>query len=355
MSDNSSSGESMDVSILNDNIKFGFHMKKFPTFTESVSRLTFTPMNAMQIYISSPRSKVIEIKPDTYPDILNARNVLFLNRITLVIHGCLLYNLAGAVGHRHDKMFEKSLKETMESLTTELDIQVALGGIGVIVHIGACKYREQGIFTIARSIECVLTKPGKYTVRLAKLLGMKMETFINCRRLILENASGSGNQIGWNINDLSNIYDEISKSVQPRVSFCIDTAHSFGAGILDCGDGESVEQFLNEFSERIGLEKLSVIHLNDSRRSKKKGNNAYFNSKKDRHENIGLGWIFSTRERLSVLGEFLKRLIDNKIIIIGEPPHLTDDGNIAPGGRRDWGIVRGILEGLPDKKYHLTW
>src|SRR3989338_10345741 len=109
------------ISLLNDNIKFGFHMKKFPTLTESVSRLGSTPMNAMKLFISSQRSKVIEIKDDSYQDILDARNVIFLNKITLVIHGCLLYNLAGAVGHRHDKNFEKSLKETMESLIVELD------------------------------------------------------------------------------------------------------------------------------------------------------------------------------------------------------------------------------------------
>nr|QBK86319.1 MAG: AP (apurinic) endonuclease family 2 [Marseillevirus LCMAC102] len=331
------------------NYKYGYHSKKNPTLAKTVECKIDTPMTAMQIYIGNRGSKApcscnIE-------DTLCARTALQEHEIYLCIHACLQYNLAGTVNHRHDSNFESALKSTCNGLVKELDIGAGMG-VGVVVHIGSCKDKKQGIYTIARTIESVLTRDTVESVQFAKAFGITRDEFKTRRRVILENAAGEGNKIGSTLEEIATIITEVQKDLRSQIKVCIDTAHAFGAGIYDWGLPSEVKKFYKDFDEIVGLEYLEVFHLNDSRCSEKKANNAFFGSKKDRHENICLGYIFSDKlgkkspegSRVKGLKEFFLQAYVRGIKIIGEPPAKTVDGEPGPGGRRDWGIICDILK-----------
>jgi hypothetical protein len=67
-----------------------------------------------------------------------------------------------------------------------------------------------------------------------------------------------------------------------RVAFCLDTAHAWGAGI-DMADPAAIDELLSAWDARIGLDRLRLMHLNDSRSER--------GSRLDRHEHIGAGRI----------------------------------------------------------------
>jgi endonuclease IV len=102
--------------------------------------------------------------------------------------------------------------------------------------------------------------------------------------LVLENSSGSGFGLGTDLDELAGIARAIDdRGVgADRVGFCLDAAHAWGAGI-DVSDPNAIDAFLAGFDERIGLQRLVMVHLNDSRSA--------FGSRLDRHEHIGAGRI----------------------------------------------------------------
>lgn len=95
--------------------------------------------------------------------------------------------------------------------------------------------------------------------------------------LILEYMSGKGTEVGSNIDDFVYILSNIEK--KNMVSVCIDTCHLNDSGV----DLNNFDEFLSEFDLKIGIDKIHVIHVNDS--------NNIIGSHKDRHANIGYGTI----------------------------------------------------------------
>ncbi len=333
--------------------KYGFHVTKQSTLTKTVQRVISTmPFTAFQTCIANPRGK--NIPQFDVNDVIKARKLLEENEVYMCVHGSLLYNLAGSVTHRDDPCFSRKCESTCSALTGELDVCAGLG-CGVVVHIGACKKRKEGIVTIGKLIENVLTRNSKASNELAKGLGISIEEFKKRRKIILENAAGEGNKIGSTLEDIREIIKEIPDNLKSQVKVCIDTAHAFGAGIYNWGVPKEVKHFYKDFDKIVGLEYLEVFHLNDSRQSKKKANNAYYGRRKDRHENLGLGHIFHDvpddpnepdipyHHGSDGLKEFLLQAYKRKIPIIGEPPQKTDEGGEGPGGLRDWQYVCDLL------------
>jgi deoxyribonuclease-4 len=102
--------------------------------------------------------------------------------------------------------------------------------------------------------------------------------------IVLENAAGSGYGLGCDLPELGAIAEAIdARGVRSgRVGFCLDTAHAWGAGI-DVGDPVATDRFLDDFDALIGLDRLVMIHLNDSKAER--------GSRLDRHEHVGAGKI----------------------------------------------------------------
>ncbi|KAJ6567064.1 xylose isomerase-like protein [Mycena capillaripes] len=97
---------------------------------------------------------------------------------------------------------------------------------------------------------------------------------------VLENMAGAGNIIGGDFNHLGKIIEKVNDKT--RVGVCLDTCHMFAAG-YDLRTKEGWDKIVTEFDQHVGLSYLRGMHLNDSKTD--------CNSKKDRHENIGMGHI----------------------------------------------------------------
>ena len=124
--------------------------------------------------------------------------------------------------------------------------------------------------------------------------------------LVLENSAGGGFGIGTDVDELAAIADAVAAAGIPaeRVAFCLDTAHAWGAGI-DISTAEGVDTLVEAFDRQIGLERLAMIHLNDSRAER--------GSRADRHEHLGAGRIGGpglarvlTHPRLAGVATFLE-------------------------------------------------
>lgn len=102
-------------------------------------------------------------------------------------------------------------------------------------------------------------------------------------RFLIEIAAGSGHVIGATFDEVAAIIAGVEKKIKShRIGVCFDTAHAFASG-YDLRTPAAVKATLRQFDKIIGLDRLAVIHANDSK--------AAFNSRRDRHENIGRGEI----------------------------------------------------------------
>ena len=179
------------------------------------------------------------------------------------IHASYLVNLPGP----DTATFDRSV--TM--LTAELETAPSFGARFVNVHIGSHRGSgvEVGIGRLVDGIEQAL----------ARSTGRAADTM-----LVLENSAGGGGGLGTTLDELALSRDGLAQRGIDRghVGFCIDVAHAWGAGI-DVGDPAAIDAFLVGFDDRIGLERLVMIHLNDTRSG--------FASRTDRHEHLGAGRI----------------------------------------------------------------
>lgn len=103
---------------------------------------------------------------------------------------------------------------------------------------------------------------------------LKMESNVS---ICLETMAGKGSEIGTTFEEIKKIIDKIEN--KNRIMVCLDTCHLNDAGYNVC----EFDKVLKEFDEKIGLNKIGCVHINDSKNP--------ISSHKDRHENIGLGTI----------------------------------------------------------------
>ena len=96
-------------------------------------------------------------------------------------------------------------------------------------------------------------------------------------KIALETMSGKGSELGTTFEDINYLINNCKYS--DRLGVCLDTCH-----INDYGyDVRDIDHILDEFNQIIGLEKLLVVHVNDSKNP--------IGAHKDRHDNIGYGTI----------------------------------------------------------------
>ncbi len=96
--------------------------------------------------------------------------------------------------------------------------------------------------------------------------------------VLLETMAGKGTEIGGRFEELRRIMDAVER--REKLGVCLDTCHVFDAGYDIVGNLDAV---LEEFDRHIGLNRLKVIHLNDSLNP--------LGGHKDRHAKIGQGSI----------------------------------------------------------------
>ena len=128
--------------------------------------------------------------------------------------------------------------------------------------------------------------------------------------ICLETMAGKGSEIGRTFEEIKNIIDKVGSS---HIKVCLDTCHINDAG-YDLSDFDKV---LDSFDSIIGLDKLAVVHVNDSKNT--------LGSHKDRHENIGLGYIGFDNLMSVIYHEKLKDV--PKIL---ETPYVGDNTKYPP-------------------------
>ena len=169
-----------------------------------------------------------------------------------VIHSAYLVNLATP----KDGLRQKSI----DSMQAEVDAAEQLDIPYVNVHLGAHTGAgvEQGIENAAETLDA-LDVPDDVTV-------------------LIESDAGSGTKLGGEFEHLRDVLEQSEQDLE----VCLDTAHTFVAG-YDLSTEDGVEETLAEFDEVVGLDKLSFVHLNDSKHP--------CASNKDEHAHIGEGEI----------------------------------------------------------------
>ena len=112
---------------------------------------------------------------------------------------------------------------------------------------------------------------------LAEALDMIFEDDGTDVKIAIVTMSGKGSEIGRTFDEVAKII-ELTKRKE-RLGVCLDTCHISDSGY----DLRDFDKILDEFDQKIGLDRLLVVHLNDSKNP--------ISSHKDRHENIGYGYI----------------------------------------------------------------
>jgi deoxyribonuclease-4 len=102
--------------------------------------------------------------------------------------------------------------------------------------------------------------------------------------LTLENSAGGGFSVGATIEELVRIAERAAALgvADRRLGFCVDVAHAWGAGVA-MDDPDAIDAWLEAFDRDLGLDRLVMVHLNDSRSER--------GSRTDRHEHVGAGLI----------------------------------------------------------------
>ena len=225
----------------------------------------------------------------------------------IAIHASYLINLAGSS--------EPFASQSRAGLTHEMQRAPAYGATLVNTHIGSHRGvgAETGLRRIVANVAAVLAESPPSV------------------RLVLETSSGGGDLLGSRIEELAAIMDGVG-APEDRLAFCLDTAHLWGAG-YDISSADGAARVIDSFASLIGLERLALVHLNDSR--------SVLASRSDRHEHVGAGRIGPVG-----LGAFLRdpRLAGTTFIM--ETPG-ADEGWDAVNLRRAWLLYGGVTE-LPE-------
>ncbi len=231
----------------------------------AVERAQAIGLDTLQIFSDNPTAWRRRAEP---PGELEA----FRNRLAdfefgpIAIHASYLVNLAGPDDVFHVK--------SVDMLHRELTLAPTFGARFVNVHMGSHKGSglDDGIARIASGIAAAFADVPE---------GPDAAT------LVLENSAGGGGGIGVDVNEIAALLDAIAAGGVglERVGICLDTAHLWGAGHpIDTAEG--VDRLMAEVDDRVGLERVVMIHLNDSR--------AILGSRMDRHEHLGAGAIGAT-------------------------------------------------------------
>lgn len=114
--------------------------------------------------------------------------------------------------------------------------------------------------------------------------------------LLLENTSGTKNSMGSSFEEIAAIIDAVGSD---RLGVCLDTCHLFAAG-YELRTPQGLRSTLKQFDDAIGMERLMLVHLNDSR--------GPLGSRLDRHEHIGLGEIGDKGFRVILEDESIRDL-----------------------------------------------
>lgn len=299
--------------------RLGVHLPLGGGLLRAAERAGQIGAQAIQVFADNPSAWQRRAEPPTHLPEFRAR-LEALDIRPVAIHASYLVNLAGP-----DPAFRASSIQVLES-----DLRAApdYGARFVNVHTGSHRDTtvEEGIARIADGVAQVLRE---------------VNGAAEGATLVLENAAGGGWSLGATVEETAEIANAAAAlGVAPaRLGFCLDTAHAWGAGER-MDEAAGVDALLDRFDRLIGLERLVMVHLNDSR--------SECGSRQDRHEHIGAGRI-----GIAGLHHLMSHPAMRGIPMLLETP--MDDGYDAINLRRAEAVLAGIpLDPLPLEAFELS-
>ncbi len=268
-------------------LKLGSHvsMKGKTMFEGSVKEALEYGSTTFMIYTGAPQNT--KRKPIEDMNIENAHALMKesgINPEDIVIHAPYIMNLANPDPEKQ--------QFAADFLSEEIRRSQALGAKDIVLHPGSHVKTgsEEAIKRIIKGLNKVFDATPETDVRIA-----------------IETMSGKGTEVARSFEEIKAIIDGVEQD--ERLSVCFDTCHVHDAGYDIVNDLEGV---LKTFDDTVGLERIKVVHVNDSKNP--------LGANKDRHANIGMGHIgFDTLNKV-VHHEAFKGI--PKIL---ETPYITKD------------------------------
>lgn len=209
--------------------------------------------NVFMIYTGAPQNtRRKELAEFNLPE---ARAFMDQNGIEFfTVHAPYIVNLANTTKADHFEFAVRFLQE-------EVNRVEAMGANQITMHPGAHVGAgvEVGLQQLIRGLNEVIRSD-------------------QLPQIALETMAGKGTELGRNFEEIARMIDGVTHNEKLSVTF--DTCHVYDAGYDIVNDFDGV---LNDFDHKIGLDRLKVLHINDSKNP--------FKSHKDRHENLGQGTI----------------------------------------------------------------
>ncbi len=236
-------------------MRIGLHVSIAGKIYESLDRARALGCNTMQIFSRNPRGWQAQA--------LDAADVKEFRRLKseydiapVAVHIPYIINLASPDA----KLYARSVDSYVE------DIKRAdrLGAECFVTHLGSH----------------VGTGEAAGMRRFSEALNEIIKRADPKAMILLETTAGSGDQLGYEFKQIRSIIDGVKK--KDKIGVCLDTAHVFAAG-YDLRTAAGLDKMLKSFDRELGLDRLKVIHFNDSL--------SEFGSRVDRHQHIGKGKI----------------------------------------------------------------
>ena len=280
-------------------LAFGSHLSTSGGVDRVFARAETLPVDSCQIFSKSERQWLAKPLDVTVVERFHAEKER-TGLTKLVVHDSYLINLASP----KPDILEKSLA----AFKDELERCDMLGIEFLVTHPGAHTGSgvEAGIARFATSLNQIFREiPNNKAIAL------------------LETTAGQGTALGRSFEEIAAIIEQVDD--KQRVGVCLDTCHIFAAG-YDFRTAVGYAEVMDQFDRSIGLDRLRVLHLNDSKMP--------FGSNKDRHEHIGNGEIGIEGFRHFV----------NDPRLAGRPAILeTEKDDAGEKDRRNLATLRGLV------------
>jgi deoxyribonuclease-4 len=236
-------------------VKFGFHVSISDSIDMAVDRAQELGCDSFQIFTRNPRSWATKVLGEEEVEAFRAKRAE-AGLDPVFGHMPYILNLASP---------EKGVYgRSVSSLGRGLRRCGALGIPMLVTHVGSHlgKGSESGVGRVVDAMDSALGEDDSGVM------------------LLLETGPGSRNSVGSSFEEVGLILDRVSEG--DRVGVCLDTCHVFVAG-YELRTAEGLGETVDNFDASVGLDRLGMVHLNDSR--------GELGSGRDHHEHLGLGEI----------------------------------------------------------------
>jgi deoxyribonuclease IV len=242
-------------------VLFGAHVSTTGGIHTAIDRIEAMGGDAVQVFTQSPRAwRPTNHDPANFERFRARRTEAGIGGV--LCHAVYLVNLASPDVEIQGK--------SVAALLNTMEVACAIEADGVVFHVGSHLGAgfEAGLEQALPALEQALERCSETTW------------------LLIENSAGAGATMGRSVEELETLVDRLGR--HPRVGICLDSCHLWVSGV-DVTDPAALDTLLDEVDDRIGLDRLRALHVNDARDG--------LGSNRDRHANIGEGVL---GERLGV-------------------------------------------------------